>query len=81
MTPNKAVFRIRDGFVEALAGGPLSLAQLGPRTTKRASTLEHNATKDVWEVRVDGQVLHQDADYDKALQWERDYFNQKLASA
>ena len=75
-----AVYRIRNGQVEALAGGPLSLAGLGPRTTRRASTLEHNPETDLWEVRIAGKVEHTDPDYGKALQWERDHFNTLLAT-
>lgn len=75
-----AIFSIHDGCVTALAGGPLSLAELGPRTTRRASHVEFNVVSNVWEV-IDasgGPVLFADADYDRALAWEVDHYNQKL---
>lgn len=71
------------GTVTALAGGPLSLADLGPRTTKRASCLEFNPAVDQWEVLdpATRRVLHRDADYGAALQWETTHFNRRLKRA
>jgi len=71
---------IGDGTVTALAGGPLSLADLGTRTTKRASHLEFADATNEWCVwSADHQLLiYSHPDYDVALQWERDYFNRLL---
>lgn len=76
-----AAFVIDGGLISGLAGGPLSLAGLGHRTTRRASHLVFNDSSDVWEVlSADrGTVLHTDPDYDAALDWERDHFNDLLA--
>ena len=71
---------IDGGTVTALAGGPLSLADLGTRTTKRASHLEFDSTANVWCVWSADRalLLYSHPDYDVALQWERDYFNRLL---
>lgn len=76
-----AAFVIDGGLISGLAGGPLSLAGLGHRTTRRASHLVFNDGTDLWEVlSADGSaVLHSDPDYDAALEWERDHFNGLLA--
>jgi len=77
-----AVYSIEDGVITALAGGPLSLADLGQRTTHRVSHVEHNPATDLYDVTDadTGELLHSDPDYKAALQWEIDYFNQKLLS-
>lgn len=71
------------GTVTALAGGPLSLAELGPRTTKRASCLEFNPHTNMWEVLdpVTRRVLHCSKNYDTALRWETTHFNRLLKKA
>lgn len=79
---HEAVFVVGDGTVTALAGGPLSLADLGQRTTRRASTLEFANLTNEWVVRdaATGEVLFTHADYDVALEWERTEFNRRLGS-
>lgn len=71
---------IDGGTITALAGGPLSLAELGPRTTRRASHLEFNEGLGKWEVLdpTSRRVLYRDSDYDVALQWETSHFNRLL---
>jgi hypothetical protein len=75
---------IGDGEVTALAGGPLSLADLGPRTTRRVSRVEFNGTTNLWEVLdpVDRAAapLFTNADYDLCLQWEAAHFNALLGT-
>ena len=75
-----AVYSIKGNTVRALAGGPLSLADMGERTTERASRLEFHAESNKWQVLDprSGAVLHEEADYDTALQWETDHFNDVL---
>lgn len=77
----EAVIVIGEGTVTALAGGPLSIADMGVRTTKRASTLEFNSGTNEWEVRsIDPRdPLFSHRDYDVALKWEIDYFNRRLS--
>ena len=79
---NNAVIIIGDGEAVALAGGPLSLAELGERKTERASFLEFHEDDNEWRVLSADRCtwLFQHADYDVALAWERDYFNQRLAA-
>lgn len=74
---------IGGGTVTALAGGPLSLADLGPRTTKRASNLEYNPCTNLWEVLApeSRRVLHCSKNYDTALRWETTHFNRLLKKA
>jgi hypothetical protein len=80
----RAVFIIGGRKVTALAGGPLSLAGLGPRTTRRVSRVEFNGVTSLWEVLdpVDRALpaLFTHADYDICLRWEADHFNAVLAS-
>ena len=78
---NETVIVIQNGTVRALAGGPLSLADLGKRSTRRVSHIEFDTTTDLWRVTdIDtGDVLFNHPDYDAALQWERDEFNRRLA--
>lgn len=77
----EAVFVVGEGTVTALAGGPLSLADMGARTTKRASRLEFNASTNKWEVLPPdgGDALYSHPDYDVALAWEIDHFNRRLS--
>ena len=75
-----AVFSIEDGEVSALAGGPLSIADMGPRTTNRVSHVEFNTATGVYDITdaKTGEYLHSEADYDLALQWEVDHYNEEL---
>jgi len=74
----EAVFVIGEGTVVALAGGPLSLADMGPRKTRRASNIEFK--EGLWHVLLPcGRELWAHEDYDVALAWERDYFNHQLS--
>ncbi len=76
-----AVLVIGGGTVTALAGGLISLADLGVRTTRRASHLEFNDATNEWDVLTPDRklTLYSHADYDNALAWERDLFNRMLA--
>lgn len=77
-----AVFVIEKGTVTAMAGGPLSLSDMGERSTERASHLEFNSATNKWTV-TDAhtkEVLYQHADYDVALEWEINHYNNLLAS-
>jgi hypothetical protein len=69
--------------VTALAGGPLSMADLGTRTTKRASHLEFDEMTQLWVVWDADRAndLFESPDYDVALEWERTAFNRRLAEA
>ncbi len=77
-----AVFVIENGTVTALAGGPLSLADMGTRTTKRASHLVFNDQNNLWVV-IDAEsheILFSHPDYDAALAWEVAEYNRRLAA-
>lgn len=81
-TNREAVFVVGQGTVTALAGGPLSMADLGTRTTKRASHLEFADLTNEWVVR-DAEsldILFTHADYDVALAWEVREYNKRLLS-
>jgi hypothetical protein len=69
-----------DGSVTALAGGPISLADLGPRTTRRASHVEFNDATNEWDVTdaATRVTLFSHADYDVALAWEVQHYNERL---
>lgn len=75
-----SVFVIENGTVTALAGGPLSLADLGPRTTKRVSRIEFVPEDNWWRVydADTNEELANFADYDAALAWEREWYNHQL---
>lgn len=79
-----ATIVISDGNVTALAGGPISLADLGSRKTRRVSRIEFNESRNWWQVlKPDHQPgdteLANFSTYDEALSWEIYYFNQVLA--
>ena len=78
---NSASFIIGDGHITALAGGPLSLADMGARTTRRASHLIFADATNEWVVRdaTSNEVLFTHPDYDVALAWEREYYNRQIA--
>lgn len=76
-----ATYIIQGGAVIGLAGGPISLADL-PRETTRLSKVEFNSAGNVWEVIArNGELLHTNIDYDAALRWEVNYFNDLLAES
>ena len=79
----EAVFVVGEGTVTALAGGPLSMADLGTRTTKRASHVEWSDYEEMWLVTDAAtlKTIFRHADYDVALEWERTEFNRQLAEA
>lgn len=81
-----AVFVIGEGTVTALAGGPLSLADMGERTTERVSRIEFNSEAQLWQVSDPAypvsdyrHLLAEFDDYDRALAWEIDHFNRRLS--
>jgi hypothetical protein len=80
MEPTATVFSIEDGIVTAVAGGPISIADLGPRTTERASHLEFNGSTNKWDVtdHKTQVLLYSHSDYDVALAWEGAYYNQRI---
>jgi hypothetical protein len=80
MSPDTCLV-VGDGTVTALAGGPISIADMGVRTTKRASRLEFNSDTNEWEVLPPdgGKPLYSHADYDDALGWEIAHFNRLLS--
>ena len=79
--PLTSVFIIGGGEVTGLAGGLVSLADLGLRRTRRASRLEFDAAANKWTVTdaATKALLFSHPDYDVALRWERDHFNAVLA--
>lgn len=71
---------ISDGTITALAGGPLSLAGMGERTTKRVSHIEFCGDRDAWTV-TDAETHEELASfptYDEALAWEIQHYNERL---
>ncbi len=80
--PDSAVFVIGEGTVTALAGGPVSLADMGQRKTRRVSHVEFSDLINEWTVTdaETKEVLYHSPDYDEALNWEIRHYNQRLAS-
>ena len=75
-----ATIVISDGNVTALAGGPISLADLGQRKTRRVSRIEFSEPVNEWVVyHPDGWPIASFNTYDEALSWETRYFNIMLA--
>ena len=77
-----AVFIVGGGTITALAGGPLSLADMGPRKTRRVSHIEFCEITNEWlvtDLKTD-RVIFRSGDYDVALAWERTIFNRRLAA-
>lgn len=81
--PREAVFSIEDGVITALAGGPLSLADVGERSTARVSHVEFNTATGVYDVTdaVSNELLHSEADYDVALAWEVAHYNERIKNS
>jgi len=79
-SPLTSVFLVGGGEVTGLAGGLISLADLGSRQTRRASHLEFNSAHNWWTVTdaATKKILFKHADYDVTLRWERDHFNAML---
>lgn len=78
----EAVFVIESGEVTGLAGGPVSLADMGDRRSERASNLIFNPGTNLWVV-IDAKThepVFSDPDYDVALEWERREYNRRLAA-
>lgn len=77
----EAVFVVGEGGVTGLAGGPLSLADLGQRQTRRVSHVEFSDLVNEWVVSdaETKEILYQHPDYDVALAWEISHYNQRLA--
>ena len=76
------IIMIGGGTVTALAGGPLSISDLGSRRTRRVSRIEFNQFRDRWivtdaETGVEMVAMH---NYDEALRWERMFYNELLAA-
>ncbi len=73
-------FVVDGGKVHALAGGPLPIHDMGPRTTKRVSHVEFDETKQRWCVwdAYHQKILAELTEYDEAIRWEVDYFNAHL---
>lgn len=79
--PDTACFVVGDGSVLALAGGPLSLADMGQRETRRVSHVEFSNLVNEWVVTdaETKEVLFKSPDYDEALNWEIRHYNERLA--
>jgi hypothetical protein len=84
----EAVFVVGEGRVTGLAGGPLSLADMGPRTTKRVSKIEFHEKSQRWQVLDPelgegdpSRIMAEFDDYGVALEWERDWFNRQLLAS
>ena len=78
----EATFVIESGAVVGLAGGPISLADMGERRSERASHLIFNPNVNLWVV-IDAKSherVFSHADYDVALEWERVEYNRRLAA-
>ncbi|EIQ01083.1 hypothetical protein OpiT1DRAFT_05651 [Opitutaceae bacterium TAV1] len=77
----EAVIVVGDGRVTALAGGPVSIADMGKRSTRRASHLDFDPAKNEWVVWDSEKTnsLYSHPDYNVALQWETDHFNRLLS--
>jgi hypothetical protein len=76
------IIMIGGGTVTALAGGPLSISDLGARRTRRVSRIEFDQFRDRWivtdaETGVEMCAMH---NYDEALHWERMFYNELLAA-
>jgi hypothetical protein len=80
MDSNEAIYVVGGGEVVGIAGGPISLGELGPRKTARLSRVEFNDATNLWEVKSPdiGTVIHSGPDYDECIKWETNFFNRML---
>jgi hypothetical protein len=72
-----------DGRGRCLYTEAIDLAGLGRLTLKRASRVEFNAVRQLWEVQTPAphgqrRLLYSDASRQRCLEWERDFFNEQL---
>ncbi|UCG02571.1 MAG: hypothetical protein JSW11_00980 [Candidatus Heimdallarchaeota archaeon] len=72
------IFEIdEDGNLNGLYTDEVDLFSIGRVTNiRRASNVEFNETDQLWEViSLDGKVLHQNKNREKAIEWEIEYFS------
>ena len=53
----------------------IDLQQLGSLQMERASTIEFNEARQVWEVRAGGELLFSNRSRSVCLAWEQQHFN------
>lgn len=71
-----------DGTGTCLATDALPLAEIGRLSMRRASNVEWNEARQQWEVTLPGDkitVLCAHPNRTVCLEWERAYFNERIA--
>ena len=61
---------LSDGTVRCLWTDALPLPELGSVNVERASTIEFNNATKLWELTIDGKVVHSNAHRDSCIAWE-----------
>ncbi len=71
-----------NGFAACLHSEEIPLQQLGALTVRRASQIEFNRDRQVWEVRlvlkdesISNEVIFSDPSRNQCLHWEEDFFS------
>lgn len=72
-----------EGIARAVYTEEFPLQELGTLTATRASTVEHNATTQQWEVRLATEpdtIAYSHASRSECIRWEVAHLNAELAS-
>jgi hypothetical protein len=73
------VFHITEtGQIETLYTEDLPLFALGAATITRASEIEYNNDRKLWQVKIDRSIVFEDSSRASCLQWEHTAINTKL---
>ena len=83
--PTELVLRIsKDGHVRCLYTEAIDLRKFGKLATKRASTVQFNSHRQVWQVWEGAmqkrRILYRHPLRETCLAWEREYFNVRLVA-
>lgn len=67
-----------DGTAHCLWTDALPLAELGKLEVRRASEIEFNNDSVMWEVKIDGKVVHSAPSRAACISWEVETLNAQL---
>lgn len=70
-----------DGTMVGLWTEAINLHAFGPLQIQRASNIEFDNATERWTVEIEGTILFSDPSRDRCLQWEHDYFENRLSGS
>lgn len=66
------------GTITGLWTEMIELRPLGSLNITRASEIEFDNGRGLWQVKINGAIVFEHASRDHCLQWEKEFFNQEL---